>query len=275
MVDKLSNPFKRHRIDHLSASSINQFIMSPAKFILTVSGYRDEFGSPAMWRGIAVEEGIVTGLKDRRLSLRSIHEVARNRFIKLKDDYIHAERDKPISTYDMENMVNRMDKELKALPVYLEASVPYFRDLGKPTDYQKKIELELEGIPVPIIGYTDLQYKSEAGNQIVRDIKTVAKLPSKNRSTVERQLAIYAMAENAVPIVDYVCSSRGGLVESRPVENIEQTKKEIIIAVRAMAKLLSLSEDVSEIAQFIYPNFDDWIWSKNEIKQAKKLWSIE
>jgi hypothetical protein len=83
------------------------------------------------------------------------------------------------------------------------------------------------------------------------------------------------MAENAVPIVDYVCSSRGGLVESRPVENIEQAKKEIEIAVRAMGNLLSLSEDISEIAGFVYPNFDDWMWSKNEIEQAKKLWSIE
>lgn len=53
-----NNPFEQHGIEYLSASSINEFITNPARWILHTSGFRDSFGSPAMWRGIAVDDAI-------------------------------------------------------------------------------------------------------------------------------------------------------------------------------------------------------------------------
>ena len=59
----MKNPFEQHDVRHLSASSINEYITNPQRWLLHVSGYRDNIGIPAMWRGTAVDQAITKAIE--------------------------------------------------------------------------------------------------------------------------------------------------------------------------------------------------------------------
>ena len=164
----------------------------------------------------------------------------------------------------------KLTKERADVETYVKIAVPYFRKMGKPIATQKRIELNFEEIPVPIIGYLDLQYEGQ-----VRDIKTVARLPANMMSSVRRQLAIYAAAEQCDAFVDYVhVTKTTQQVKSVPVENIDGTINEVRRACNSMMNVCAYSNDINEVAQLFFPNFDDWKWSAAEIGAAKKIWRI-
>jgi hypothetical protein len=164
----------------------------------------------------------------------------------------------------------KLTKERSDVETYVKIAVPYFRKMGKPIATQKRIELNFEELPIPIIGYLDLQYEGQ-----VRDIKTVARLPAKMMSSVRRQLAIYAAAEQCDAFVDYVhVTKTTQQVKSVPVENIDSTINEVRRACINMMNVCAYSNDINEVAQLFFPNFDDWKWSAAEIGAAKKIWRI-
>lgn len=255
-----NNPFETHGIEYLSASQINQYITNPARWILTVSGFRDNFGSPAMWRGIAVDQATTESLyKD--ISIKRIQNLAKNIF----DDKMY-EADQQGILYDK----TKASKERDALQIYIDVAVPYFRELGTPIATQKKIKLEFDELPIPIIGYLDLQYEG-----IVRDIKTVNRMSSVIPASTCRQLAIYAHAEKCKPIIDYVyVTSKTQEVKSVTVPNLDGYLNEVKRAASNMMNLLSFSDDIVNVADLVFPNFDAWDWSENEKEAARKLWRI-
>ena len=60
----MDNPFARFGVEHLSATSMNQFRADPALGILYLVYKIREQGSPAMHRGSAVDETIGTLLSE-------------------------------------------------------------------------------------------------------------------------------------------------------------------------------------------------------------------
>ena len=67
----MSNPFERHGIGHLSASSLNLWAAEPALWIMErLLGRRSPSGIPAA-RGKAVEAGVNIGLHDPALSVEA------------------------------------------------------------------------------------------------------------------------------------------------------------------------------------------------------------
>ena len=256
----MNDPFDHHGVGHLSASSINEYIQNPARWLLHVSGYRDNSGIPAMWRGTAVDKAITSALLEG-----------------LSDDEAVAEANSTFADEEASAIANgqpvnekKSATESAAVERYLRIALPHYRSLGKPIASQKKVKLEYEWMPVPIIGYLDLQYEG-----VVRDIKTVGRLPSVVPQTVCRQLAIYATAEKALPLVDYIHSTKSSAqVVVMGVPDVEDHMKMVERSARSMMRLLSYSSDIHEIAQLLVPNFDDWRWSGNEIEAAKKLWSL-
>lgn len=256
-----NNPFESHNIEYLSATSINEFITNPARWVLTyVGGYRDTFGSPAMWRGIAVDDVICKAVYEN-ISIKQCKTLAKEIF----DTKMEEAKTDNIN-YD----IDKASKERDLLSSYIDVAIPHFRELGKPLDTQKRIVLEFDFLPIPIIGYTDLQYEG-----VVRDIKTVNRLPTKMLDTVSRQLSIYAAAENCIPIIDYVhVTQTKQQVVTTPVQNLEVHINEVKRACLNMMNVLSYSNDVNGIAELFFPNFDDWKWSSKEKQEAKKLWRI-
>ena len=256
----MNDPFEHHGVTHLSASSINEYIQNPARWLLHVSGFRDNAGIPAMWRGTAVDKAITSALLDDLSDNEALLQAQES----FRDEKAHAiANDQPVNE-------KKAQAESEAVARYLKIALPFYRKLGPPIESQKKITLEYEWMPVPIIGYIDLKYDG-----VVRDIKTVGRLPTSVPFTVCRQLSIYAKAENAMPLVDYVHSTKtSSQVVVMPVPDVDYHLKFVEQASRSMMRLLSYSSDIREVAQLLTPNFDDWRWSSAEIQAATKLWSL-
>jgi len=257
-----NNPFAIHNVNHLSPSSINQFITNPTYWLLKVSGYTENLGIPAFWRGTAVDNTIEKSLYDLRLSKKTLKEFALNVFDQYEYDAMHGDL-----LYDKK----KAQTERKALINYIDIAIPFFRQLGKPIKTQGKIKLEFEEIPVPIIGYYDLYYEG-----IVRDIKTTNRMPAVLPESYSRQLSIYATALDAVPLIDFVYATTSTQeVRTVPVDNIEEHLKVVRKACNAMMSLLAYSSDITQIAGLLIPNFDDWIWSNKEKQAAIELFNLK
>lgn len=249
-----NNVFEYHGIEHLSASSINTYITDPCKFIYKYLFDFKGVAGPGAWRGTVVDEAVGLYLSMEKPNIRKVTDVAMRRFKGLSE---HAEAD----PHDP-----KVSKERHLVPEYIATACPYYAELGQPVAYQKEVKLEVD-MPVPIIGYIDLQYEG-----IVRDIKTVGRMPSVIPNTVKRQLSLYAKAEDSMAIVDYVnVTSTKSDVKSLVVEDVDEHFEDLLRGARAIERLLSIG-DKYEIAEAFFPNFDSWMWSDEEKANASTIW---
>ena len=257
-----NNPFEQHNVDHLSPSSINEFINNPTHWLLKVSGYKENFGIPAFWRGTAIDNTIEKSLFDMRLSEKSLVTYALDVFDQREYDAMQG---------GLAYNKAKAQTERNVLVDYIKIAIPFFRQLGKPIKSQGKIKLEYEEIPIPIIGYYDLYYEG-----IVRDIKTTNRMPSVLPNSYSRQLSIYATALEAVPLVDYVYATKTTQeVRTVPVPDVEEHMKVVRKACGSMMNLLSYTDDIKQVASLLVPDFDDWRWSNKEKIAAAELFNLK
>ena len=257
----MNDPFQQHGVKNLSASSINEYIANPARWILHVSGFRDRQGVPAMWRGIAVDKALSRAAFEQSISEAQILQWAIDEFDARYDAAQSA---------DVIISQKKAESERESLARFLQPAISHFRELGIPQATQKKIELQFEELPIPIIGYLDLLYDG-----VVRDIKSVNRLPSKVPDATSRQLAIYAYAEECTPVIDYVHATKTqSQVVVKPVLDIEHHMMVVRRAALNMMNLLSYSSDISQVASLLVPDLDDWRWSDGEREAARELWRI-
>ena len=256
----MNDPFTTHGIEHLSASSINEFIQNPARWILKVSGFKDPAGIPAMWRGTAVDNAITKYLFERcDLADAKKHALS-----------IFDEKKKESESFGAAADQKKTDKEYYLLTRYMEAAFDHYKELPTPVSAQTKISITLDEIPVPIIGYIDLQYED-----IVRDIKTVGRMPSVVPDTTCRQMSVYAHATGCIPVLDYIhVTSTKSEVLVRDVPNVKKHFQTVKQAAMSMMRVLSVSADIQEVARLYVPDFDDWRWSDVEKEEAIKLWRL-
>ena len=165
----------------------------------------------------------------------------------------------------------KYSKERLAIEKYLSVAIPFYKQLGEPVSYQEEVRLQLDSVPIDIIGYIDLEYKG-----LVRDIKTVGRMPSEVPDSVKRQMSVYATAKQCDVVVDYVyASSSNAEVKVVEVKDVEQHIKVVEKTALAVMNLLSYSNDKYEIARLFVPNFDSWMWSSEEdIEFARSIWEI-
>ena len=259
-----NNPFEVHGIQHLSASAINQFITNPASWILKVSGHSG-IPNPAMWRGTVIDDTLSKAFDWDMPIDKKLHRSIANAEMEYEELFAHHN-----ATYNYD--LDKVEAEKNNLKRYLEVALPFYSKLGKPEACQKRIEVEFEDIPVPIIGYIDLQYEGA-----IRDIKTTGRLMSTVPSTICRQLSLYGYAEDSVPYVDFIHVTKAKAeVVSIEITDVDKRVNELRQAALSMMNVLSYSDDINQVATLFYPDFDDWRWS-NQVDQdaAKKLWRIE
>lgn len=260
-----NNPFDEHGVEYLSPTSINKFRKDPCKWIVNVAGYTDRIFSPAMTFGIAIEDGITFGVLNPDASIDDCYEAVRHGYKKVYARIYEAEADQH---YEWEKCNVKKDQ----IQDTIDAIIPSYREFGIPIDTQKRVELEIEELPIPIIGYVDYLY-----DDYVRDLKTTGVIP-KVRSDYQRQLTFYAKATEKMPILDFVYATKTKKeMHTIPVENIDDTFQEIKRIAMKMMNLLSLSSDIREVARLscLEPDItnEDFSkqWGANEILGAKEL----
>tara|TARA_R110002012_G_scaffold135303_2_gene289019 strand:+ start:270 stop:1040 length:771 start_codon:yes stop_codon:yes gene_type:complete len=253
-----NNPFAVHGINHLSHSSLNTWLQDPARFIADkLFGIRDK-GSASMHRGTSTEFGLAQKYTEDAWEIDQ--QIVDQKFDQLCQDSL-------IDVVD-----ERRIKEKQGLKEYNNILNQYF-DYTDLEDYQKKIEVTFDDIPVPIIGYIDFIFKD-----IIVDLKTTARMPSKPTDANKRQMAIYSLAYPNYRADVFYASPKAFNKFIINEKEIKLHQKQIHSLAIGLMKFLAISDDKEELASIIHPNYDAWTWSEYMKEQSSKIikqWSYE
>lgn len=238
------NAFATHGIDHLSPSSLNAFAAEPALWVMErLLGHKSPVGCAAH-RGTAAEAGIEIGLIHPDLPVAECQAHALKEF-----DRLAALSADP----------NR-EKERDAIPGIVEIGLAELRQYGAPTlpenGRQHRVEVTLEGVPVPVMGYLDFLFD---GHGIIVDLKTQLRLASEIPENHARQGALYQAARgNHQMRFAYVTPKKIGVyVLENGRQHLEALRQ---IALR-LNRFLAVSKDPQELAGIVCPDFTSFYWS--------------
>ena len=245
----MSSGFARHGIEHLSASSLNLWAAEPAVWAMErLLGHRSP-PSALMARGKAVEHGVHVGLLD---PARSVDECTAQ----------------AVEAFNREMALNpddRRDGERALIPGYVEHGLLELRQYGVPSAYQDRVELRLDDVPVPVIGFIDWRFDEHG---LIVDLKTSERLPSAISLSHARQGAIYARANGNYGMRFAYVKPTAGKKDGRAVVVYELERAEIdrqIAALREIAlrldRFLNLSSDARELCGLIVPDYERFHWS--------------
>lgn len=250
------NAFERHGVGHLSASSLNLWAAQPALWIMErLLGRRTPPGVIAA-RGKAVEHGVHLGLSNPRLSVEECIEGAEREFV----------RQTALSTDP------RREEERKKLAGWVRGALAELRQYGMPDGYQEKIEVQLDDVAVPIVGYIDWRFSDHG---LIVDLKTTERFPSQIGDAHGRQGAVYASAHGNFGMRFAYAKPAPGKKEPQQVRVYEMSGDDVrrhLAALRAIAlslgRFLAISNDARELAGLIVPDFDSFWWSEPAARAA-------
>jgi len=249
----VTNPFGKFGIEHLSPSSLNQFSASPAAFVLQRVLKKALAVGPAAHRGTATEAGVLMGLLDPDARLSDCVDRALDLFRTLT-----ALSGDP-----------KVDKEREAIPGFVSEGLKALRPYGKLMSSQQYVEHRVEGLPVPIIGYSDFVF--DGG--VLFDLKTTHAVPSKISTTHARQVALYTRLEGVTSANLLYASSKK--FAAYGLENAGDHLKALERIALSAQKFLSISDDPMEIASIVAPDVDSFYFSDPAARQAAfEVWGI-
>lgn len=243
------NPFERHSIDHLSASSLAMYRNEPALWVLKyMFRVRDDAG-PAAWRGSAVEGAvnkiIYEDCDDDAATLAALGAFE-----------ISAQGD----------LADDVDKERKVIPDMVREAGRQFRLLGKPVATQFKVEHWIDGIEVPVIGFIDYLYP-----EFLVDLKTTLRLPSEPRADHAVQVVSYGDATDKRPGLVYVTPKKSQRFAAESI-NAERARWTLRRSAHALRTLLAMADDKYHAASVFTPDFDRFYWNETTKTAALEIW---
>lgn len=244
----MGNSFEQHGITHLSASTLNLFSNCLGVFVLEkLLGRRGGVGCAAH-RGTAAEAGIVKGLLDPTASIEECQKFAAQEYARLT----------ALSTDP-----NRA-KEGEAVRGIVAQGIEALRPYGIPTHTQRKIELRVPELPIPIIGYTDVEWEDKG---ILVDIKTQLRLSSEITESHARQVSIYkgAISDNLDARIAYITPQKFAVYQ---LENHRDHLKAVVAIAKTLERFLSLSKDPKELAGLVAPDFGSFYFNNPDIRRA-------
>ena len=125
---------------------------------------------------------------------------------------------------------------------------------------QRKIEVEIPGCPLPVIGFTDFDFED-----VVVDIKSTTRMPSGITAAHRRQGAIYSRASGNRG-VDFIYLTPKKAARYQ-LENSDQDWLEVCQTAHRLLRFLDKFETPEEVASVVIPNFDTFYWSSLSTRQ--------
>jgi hypothetical protein len=232
-----NDPFERHGITHLSPSSLRLWREAPAvwigKYLLRAP---DETG-PSAWRGQAVEAGV-----DRLL------------FNLGREAAVAAMRDE-WDKHALGLIDPQAAKESMALEDFLIQAEIAFAGMPVPLTRQTKMELELPGISVPLLGFADWVFP-DAGT----DLKTTWRMPSVPTPAHVDQVSFYSMHSGKPFTLTYVTPKRWTRYEVTPGMAAEGWDR-LIETAQAVRSFLGRVESPHDALSMFSPDYTDFHFS--------------
>lgn len=252
------NTFERHGITHLSPSSINAWINAPSLWILEkLLKFRGVMGCAAH-RGTAAEAGVSAGLFDHGLS---------------DDDCLAV----ALPVYDRLTALTgdpKRDSERAVIPGMIRQGLA-LRSHGLPTRSneasrfgsleQHKVEIVLEGVGVPVIGYLDWLYAEE-----ILDLKTTLRVPTSMSEAHLRQASVYKTAHFDKRVRFFYVSDKKAEKHTLTREQYDVAMRELTMASQRLGRFLALSDDAHELAAIV-PHSSESFYFNDPATKAKAL----
>ena len=245
-----NNPFKAHGINYLSPSSINTYINDTSLWVARyLFKIKSSSGASAV-RGIATEfvlaDKYEKGVFDYNLLDVKFMSLCAESGIDLGD----------IKTAKEKNL-------LKDFGSIIDENFDY-KNLEA---YQEKVEVPIDDMPVPIMGYIDFRFKDK-----IVDLKTSTRMPIRPTEAQKRQMALYSMAYPDSSVDLFFATPKEH--KRFTLKNLTLYKKQLRKVALSIQKFLSISDDKHELASLMYPNLDSWLWSGMK-EEANKIWSVK
>jgi len=247
------NPFEIHGLPHLSPSTCNLFVSSPAMFVLEKLMKKRSPVGAAAHRGTSVEDGVAAALGGTPLD--EAVQIASRRFSQLT-----ALSSDP-----------RKEKEENSITDMVKVGAAELAPYGKPTSMQGKIEYKIDGLQVPMIGFYDFEW---ADHGILLDLKTTHALPSKISTSHARQVALYLAARrgNSDARLCYVTPKKSAVYH---LENVREHVEALGQIALTIQRFLSISKDPHELAGIVCPDVDSFYFSDPMARQAAfEVWKL-
>ena len=245
-----NNPFKAHGINYLSPSSINTYINDTSLWVARYLFKIKSSSGASSVRGIATEfvlaDKYEKGVFDYNL-------------LDVKFMSLCAE-----SGIDLGDIKTAKEKKLlKDFGTIIDENFDY-KNLEA---YQEKVEVQIEDMPVPIMGYIDFRFKGK-----IVDLKTSTRMPTRPTEAQKRQMALYSMAYPDSSVDLFFATPKEH--KRFTLKNLTLYKKQLRKVALSIQKFLSISDDKHELASLMYPNLDSWLWSGMK-EEANKIWSVK
>jgi hypothetical protein len=254
----MRNAFERHKLDHLSASSINLFVAQPAMWAMQKLMGRKSTVGPAAHRGTCIEAGVEMGLFEPDAPVEACQDLAIARFNQLTALSGHP----------------GVDKERAAIAPAVAIGLAELRQYGVPAaadgNRQHRIEVVLPGVPVPFIGWLDFWFPEHG---IIVDLKTQLRLSSKISDPHARQGAIYHAAHGNSEIrFAYVTPQKVGVYK---LEDPRSHLARVVSIAQSIERFLSLSDDGAALTRSLSPDFDSFYWNDPGARAAaEEIWGL-
>lgn len=186
---------------------------------------------------------------------------------------------------------DKRDKFRELIPAAATVGIDLLSPLFAGAQEERKIELTLDGVLVPVMGYVDLfkdgslaEIKTKAPRQgaVKKDGTrgwTKASLPKEPAWEHVLQAAVYWKATGATPNIAYVSSDDGVIYNP---DNCDKMSEDVLnfaieeIRRKAITRqnLLAVSTDPKVLAGLMEPDFNHpFYWGHQFVNDAKELWS--
>ena len=252
-------------IKHLSASHLNLYKNSPARWFMSYRlGIRDPQNA-AMTRGKAAETAVERAITDGITSQETVREIAEMEF----------DRQGPRRRGTSDAEQDRWNKEKIVAGRCAVSAFEFIRDQNwGPVLGQERVEYYIDGIDVPVIGYTDFTFP-EAG--ITVDLKCVGKSPgSRPKSDHSVQIAGYSFASNmqqallyAYPRTKTNADQHSAKLFKISPETVDDQLKLTAHVAHAIKRILLLTDGDNDcLAGLLAPDLDSFYFADPRVKQA-------
>jgi hypothetical protein len=159
-----------------------------------------------------------------------------------------------------------INKERQALHNLVKQAGAVFRRVGKPLGRQQKVEVWLDDIEVPVLGYADYVYP-----EFVLDLKTTFALPSRPRPDDAIQIVLYADALSRRPGLVYASPRRVGLYSHTDID-MEAARRVLRQSAHAVRAMLAATNDREHAATLFVPDVDSFRWTNITRDAAERVW---
>jgi hypothetical protein len=237
--------FKHWGIKHLSHSNIDLARNDLGLWVLRYIFRIYDQANAAMARGNAVEHGLQVALQGGEFD--DPLDAAMKDFNKRTALGVDAER-REKEAKNIGGMVAQAREGMAGATV-----------IG----YQEKIEIEIPGIDIPVIGYTDFTCEDT-----IIDLKTTTRLPSAISASHRRQGSVYQRAAGNKSI-DFLYATPKKHAMYR-LENSDKDWLEVCETARRLQRWLAKFDSKDELVACAIPNYDSFYWSSPATREKAR-----